>query len=107
MKVVIGKVEGVEVVEGVCKAVVLEDGVVLQADAVVLALGPWTGKFAMLGDLFRVSGVRAHSIVLEPKDPGAITPHALFLSYYAAQGGTPMDPEVYPRPTGANPCLSL
>ncbi|KAL5064017.1 hypothetical protein RYX36_025754 [Vicia faba] len=30
---------------------------------------------------FRVSGLKAHSIVLEPREPNAITPHALFLSY--------------------------
>ncbi|CAK7339781.1 unnamed protein product [Dovyalis caffra] len=33
----------------------------------------------------RVYGVRAHSIVLEPKEPDAITPHALSLSYHPAQ----------------------
>ncbi|CAM9003746.1 unnamed protein product [Rhodiola kirilowii] len=47
-----------------------------------------------------ITGLKAHSIVLEPKRPDAITPHALFLSYYAADGGKPLDPEVYPRPTG-------
>ncbi|KAL8473018.1 hypothetical protein ACS0TY_030021 [Phlomoides rotata] len=100
LKVVIGKLKKVEVVEGAATAVVLEDGGVIEADAVVLALGPWTGKLSLLGSIFRVSGLKAHSIILEPKDPSAITPHALFLSYYPAEGGKPMDPEVYPRPTG-------
>ncbi|CAA0832813.1 FAD-dependent oxidoreductase family protein [Striga hermonthica] len=100
LKVVIGKVEKVAVEEGKAKAVALEGGGEIETDAVVLALGPWTGKFSLLGSLFRVYGLKAHSIVLEPGDPGAITPHALFLSYYPAQGGKPMDPEVYPRPTG-------
>lgn len=103
-EVVIGKLEKVEVVpaaaEGRARAVKLEDGREIEADAVVLALGPWTSKLALLGSIFRVSGIKAHSIVLEPKDPEAITPHALFLSYYPAHGGKPMDPEVYPRPTG-------
>ncbi|XP_073293777.1 D-amino-acid oxidase [Primulina huaijiensis] len=100
MKVVIKKLEAVSTSEGEVKAVVLEDGGEIEADAVVLALGPWTGKFSLLSSLFRVYGLKAHSIILEPKNPDYITPHALFLSYYPAQGGKPMDPEVYPRPTG-------
>ncbi|XWS29770.1 hypothetical protein CRYUN_Cryun24cG0059100 [Craigia yunnanensis] len=53
----------------------------------------------MLASMFRVHGLKAHNIILEPKESGALTPHALFLSYYL-QGGKAMDPEVYPRPTG-------
>lgn len=82
------------------RAALLEGGREIVADAVVLALGPWSGKLSILSSIFRVYGLKAHSIVLEPKEPGAISPHALFLTYYAAQGGKPMDPEVYPRPTG-------
>ncbi|KAK9163816.1 hypothetical protein Syun_004718 [Stephania yunnanensis] len=78
----------------------LKDGRVIAADAVVLALGPWSGRLSMLNSLFRVYGLKAHSIVLEPNEPSVITPHALFLSYYSSHGGRPMDPEVYPRPTG-------
>ncbi|KAL6222631.1 hypothetical protein ACLB2K_006023 [Fragaria x ananassa] len=100
VEVVIGKVEEVGVVEGRVDSVVLEGGRVINSDAVVLALGPWCGKFEMLSTLFRVYGLKAHSIVLRPKEPEAITPHALFLSYYSAQGGKPLDPEVYPRPSG-------
>ncbi|CDP15255.1 unnamed protein product [Coffea canephora] len=100
LEVVTGKLEEVEVAEGRVKAVVLERGTRIEADAVVLALGPWTSKLSLLRSSFRVSGLKAHSIILEPKDPDAITPHALFLSYYSSQGGKPMDPEVYPRPTG-------
>ncbi|KAL2241636.1 putative oxidoreductase TDA3 [Sesamum indicum] len=100
LKVVIGKLERVEVAEGEAKAVVLEGGGAIDADTVVLALGPWTGNLSLLSSLFRVYGLKAHSIVVEPKDPDSITPHALFLSYYPAHGGQPMDPEVFPRPTG-------
>lgn len=101
LEVVIGKVESVGVGEGGgVKSVGVEGGRVIESDAVVLALGPWSSKFERLSSIFRVSGLKAHSIVLEPKEPEAITPHALFLSYYPAQGGKPMDPEVYPRPTG-------
>ncbi|KAJ8568900.1 hypothetical protein K7X08_032597 [Anisodus acutangulus] len=97
---VIGKAERVETAEGKTRGVVLEDGREIAVDAVVLALGPWTKRFSLLGSFFRVYGIKAHSIVLEPKEPDRITPHALFLTYYPAQGGKPMDPEVYPRPTG-------
>ncbi|XVF15494.1 hypothetical protein REPUB_Repub09cG0158600 [Reevesia pubescens] len=100
VEVVIGKLEQVGVEKGRVGSVVLEGGRVIESDSVVLALGPWTGKFEMLASMFRVYGLKAHSIVLEPKEPGAITPHALFLSYYPHGGGKAMDPEVYPRPTG-------
>ncbi|CAG7878193.1 hypothetical protein BRARA_E03233 [Brassica rapa] len=100
VEVVIGKLEEVRVEQGRVDSVVLEGGRVIEADSVVLAMGPWSGKFEMLSSVFRVYGTKAHSIVLEPKEPNAITPHALFLSYYPSNGGGALDPEVYPRPTG-------
>ncbi|KAG6422289.1 hypothetical protein SASPL_118855 [Salvia splendens] len=100
VEVVIGRVESVEAAGGAAEAVALADGRRIEGDAVVLALGPWSGKFGILKSVFRVTGLKAHSIVMEPRDPSAISAHALFLSYYSAQGGKPMDPEVYPRPTG-------
>ncbi|MCL7040795.1 hypothetical protein MKW94_008212 [Papaver nudicaule] len=103
LEVVIGELERVEVAQGRVKSVVLgENGNnrVMETDSVVLALGPWSSRLSMISSLFNVSALKAHSIVLIPKDPTAITPHALFLTYQAASGGEPMDPEVYPRPTG-------
>lgn len=100
VEVVIGKLESVAVEGRRVKAVELQGGRVVEADAVVLALGPWSSKLSMLSSIFRVYGLKAHSIILEPKEPDAITPHALSLSYFSARGGEPMDPEVYPRPTG-------
>ncbi|KAI9165684.1 hypothetical protein LWI28_018680 [Acer negundo] len=102
VEVVIGKVErvGVEVEGGRVDSVMLEGGQVIESDSVVLALGPWSGKFEMLSSIFRVYGLKAHSIVVEPKEGASITPHALFLSYFPARGGKALDPEVYPRPTG-------
>ncbi|XP_052197736.1 putative oxidoreductase TDA3 [Diospyros lotus] len=100
VEVVIGKLESVAVEGGRARSVVLEGGREIAANAVVLALGPWSGKLPLLSSIFTVYGLKAHSIVLEPKEADAISPHALFLSYYSAQGGKPMDPEVYPRPTG-------
>ncbi|KAG4175971.1 hypothetical protein ERO13_A11G220300v2 [Gossypium hirsutum] len=88
VEVVIGKLEQLHVEEWRVGSVVLEEGRVIESDS-----------FEMLASMFGVSGLKAHSIVLEPKDPGAITPHALFLSFHP-QGGKAMDPEVYPRPNG-------
>ncbi|XP_076926849.1 D-amino-acid oxidase-like [Bidens hawaiensis] len=98
VKVVAGKVKTVETGGG--KVTVVVDDGVIGGDAVVLALGPWTSKFKLLSSLVRVHGLKAHSLVLEPKDAHAISADALFLSYYPAHGGQPMDPEIYPRPTG-------
>jgi glycine/D-amino acid oxidase-like deaminating enzyme len=102
VKIVIGKLERLEVEGGRVESVILEGGNVVDADAVVLALGPWSSKLELLSSRFRVSGLKAHSIVLEPREPNAITPHALFLSYNASNRRVPLDPEVYPRPTGMN-----
>lgn len=103
MEVVIGKLERVRVERGRVGSVVLEGGRAVDADAVVLALGPWSSKLQLLSSLFRVYGLKAHSIVLEPREPNAITPHALFLSYYpSSKRGKALDPEVYPRPTGTH-----
>ncbi|KAL2333497.1 hypothetical protein Fmac_014710 [Flemingia macrophylla] len=104
VSVVIAKLERVEVEEeeGRVGSVVLEGGEVLEADAVVLALGPWSSKLVMLSSLFRVYGLKAHSIVLEPREASLISPHALFVKYYCSKTkrGRPLDPEVYPRPNG-------
>ncbi|KAL8200560.1 hypothetical protein R6Q57_011899 [Mikania cordata] len=99
VEVVIGKVKSVETGDGKITALV-EGGGVIGGDAVVLAFGPWTSKFALLSSIIRVHGLKAHSVVLEPREMDAISAHALFLSYHPAHGGPPMDPEIYPRPTG-------
>ncbi|KAK9097317.1 hypothetical protein Sjap_022814 [Stephania japonica] len=104
LEVVIGELDHVAVDggggTGTATGAALKDGRLIAADAVVLALGPWSGRLSVLSSLFRVYGLKAHSIVLEPRDPSVITPHALFLNYYSSRGGRPLDPEVYPRPSG-------
>ncbi|KAG6492335.1 hypothetical protein ZIOFF_047292 [Zingiber officinale] len=102
VEVVIGEVERVEVEDGRVAGVKLKggDGRVIPADTVVLALGPWSNRSPIVSSLFNVSGLKAHSIILRPKVPDAITPHALFLNYQPAPGSKTLDPEVYPRPTG-------
>ena len=97
---VIGEVERVVVNEGRVVGVAVKGRGVVDADAVVLALGPWSGRFEMVIEVFDVSGLKAHSIVLRPRNPDKITPHCLFLSYQPEPGAKLLDPEVYPRPTG-------
>ncbi|KAK1681706.1 hypothetical protein QYE76_042554 [Lolium multiflorum] len=99
-EVVIGEVERVVVRQGRVVGVAVKGRGVVDADAVVLALGPWSGRFDLVKDVFDVSGLKAHSIVLRPGNPDKITPHCLFLSYQPEPGAKMLDPEVYPRPTG-------
>ncbi|KAG0466153.1 hypothetical protein HPP92_017733 [Vanilla planifolia] len=102
VQVVYGDVQRIELNgTGDCAAgVSFRDGRTLSADAVVLALGPWSGRLPLVSSLFNVSGLKAHSIVLRPQEPNAISPHALFLRYQPTPASETLDPEVYPRPTG-------
>jgi glycine/D-amino acid oxidase-like deaminating enzyme len=71
------------------------DGQALEADAVVLALGPWTGRVA--GPLLpRIGGLKGHSVTLQA--PG-VPAHALFVDYRTADGRR-LEPEIFPRPGG-------
>ncbi|XP_076952580.1 D-amino-acid oxidase-like [Bidens hawaiensis] len=98
VEVVMAKVEGVAVEEeGV--VVKVDGGGLIGGDAVVLALGPWTSKLPELASKFRVYGKKVHSVVLEPKESDAITPHALFATYYPGQEMGPVDPDFFSRPT--------
>eukprot|EP00730_Choanoeca_flexa_P001680 TRINITY_DN10743_c0_g1_i2.p1 TRINITY_DN10743_c0_g1~~TRINITY_DN10743_c0_g1_i2.p1 ORF type:complete len:334 (+),score=53.86 TRINITY_DN10743_c0_g1_i2:111-1112(+) len=84
-----GDVDGVE----------LADGSVVKADKVVLCMGPWTGKAReWIPSLPDVAGSKAYSIVVQPKEPDAITPHAIFVSYTTRD--KMKHPEIYPRPDG-------
>ncbi|KAK8956557.1 hypothetical protein KSP39_PZI000444 [Platanthera zijinensis] len=98
VEVVLGEVQSVDV-SGGGAGVVLRDGRILPADAVVIALGPWSSRLRLVSALFHISGLKAHSIILRPPQPDAISPHALFLSYQPTPSSKILDPEVYPRPT--------
>jgi glycine/D-amino acid oxidase-like deaminating enzyme len=70
-------------------------GATLEADAVVLALGPWTTSVA--GRLLpRVRGLKGYSVTLGAPDVPA---HALFVDYRTADGRA-LEPEIFPRPDG-------
>ena len=102
-RLLIGKLDKVSVGTGTSKvsSVVIDGGTSVSADIVVLAMGPWSSRDAILSSLTtRISGVKAHSVVLRPRhSTDAISPHALFLKYRTRDGKS-LDPEVYPRPSG-------
>jgi len=96
-KLLIGVVEGVQITDSKVVGVQV-DGKVIDADVVVIAMGPWSHKAAeWFPSIPVVSGHKAHSIVLHPNEN--VTAHALFLQYKSADG-TVSDPEIYPRPDG-------
>ena len=71
-------------------------GEVIDADAVVLAMGPWTNRIAGRLHLPKVGGLKSFSITLAAPDVPA---HALFVDYRTADGQH-LDPEIFPRPDG-------
>jgi glycine/D-amino acid oxidase-like deaminating enzyme len=90
---------------GVVDDVVQRDGVVrgiridsetVEADAVVLTMGPWTGRLAGRVPLPRISGLKGYSVTLAANDVPA---HALFVDYRTADGRH-LEPEIFPRTDG-------
>jgi len=73
------------------------DGGTVPADAVVLALGPWSLLAARWVDLPAVHGVKGHSLIFRTGD--AAPAEALFLQARAASGEV-LTPEVFPRADG-------
>jgi glycine/D-amino acid oxidase-like deaminating enzyme len=81
-----GRVRGVEI-----------DGEALSADAVVIAMGPWSIVASNWLPLPRIFGLKGHSLVF---DTGTAVPaEALFLEYQEASGAM-LTPEVFPRTDG-------
>jgi glycine/D-amino acid oxidase-like deaminating enzyme len=89
-----GTVAGVALRDGAVAGVHV-DGALIAADAVVLAMGPWTGRVAGVA-LPRVDGLKGYSVTLAAADVPA---HALFVEYRAADGRR-FEPEIFPRPDG-------
>ena len=90
-----GAVEDVVRRDGVAAGVRV-DGETLAADAVVLALGPWTGLLANRLRLPRVHGLKGYSVTLTGVD---LPPHAVFMDYRTADGRA-LEPEIFPRADG-------
>ncbi|HEU4367998.1 MAG TPA: FAD-dependent oxidoreductase [Methylomirabilota bacterium] len=94
VRIRIGVVEEVIARDGAARGVKVA-GEVLEADAVVLAMGPWTSRVAGLR-LPRVRGLKGYSVTLAGADVPA---HALFVDYRMADGRA-LEPEIFPRPDG-------
>lgn len=92
----LGCVDGLSVKHGQVQGVSV-DGQLLPADAVVIAMGPWSGSAAQWLPLPPVWGLKGHSITLQPTTP--VPAQALFVDYVTATGER-LAPEVYPRPDG-------
>lgn len=83
---------------------------VLDCDAAVIAMGPWSLAAGSWHDsapwkrLADISGTKAYSVVLKPSQPEAITAHALFLTHHfqpvSGSRWRQFTPEVYPRSSG-------
>jgi glycine/D-amino acid oxidase-like deaminating enzyme len=73
------------------------DGEVVECDAVVIAMGPWSILAAGWLPLPGVFGLKGHSLVFETGT--AIPAEALFLEYREATGVV-QSPEVFPRADG-------
>lgn len=73
------------------------DGEIVEGDAVVIAMGPWSILAAAWLPLPTVYGLKGHSLVLETQT--RIPAAALFLEYREASGEV-QTPELFPRPDG-------
>ena len=94
-----GRVEGVSVTGSPSRVRgVRIDGAVMPADAVVVAMGPWSTVAARGLALPEVGGLKGFSITLAPSGE-PLPAHALFVDYDDGRGGY-LAPEVFARPDG-------
>ena len=82
---------------GSVDGVVLDDGEVVEGDAVVIAMGPWSILASRWLPLPGVYGFKGHSLVFETGD--SVPAEALFLEYQEANGEV-LTPEVFARADG-------
>ena len=94
-KLVEGAVDGIAFDSGSARGVFV-DGQLISADAVVIAMGPWSLLACQWLPLPGVYGLKGHSIVFRYKPA---TPLALFVELEDHDGET-STPEVMPRPDG-------
>ena len=92
----IALVEDVARRDATASGVVTAEGETVQGDAVVLAMGPWTGRLAGRLRLPGIYGLKGYSVTLAAPDVPA---HALFVDYRTADGRA-LEPEIFPRPEG-------
>lgn len=77
--------------------VVLADGRHIAADAVILAMGPWSLLAAQWAPLPPIYGLKGHSIVFRPESP--LPAEAIFAEFEDANGEV-LTPEIVPRADG-------
>ena len=96
---VTGCVEGLDITDTPARVRgVRVGGAVMPADAVVIAMGPWTTTASQWLPLPPVDGLKGFSITLKPETP--VPAQALFVEY-VDEGGARLAPEIFPRPDGA------
>jgi glycine/D-amino acid oxidase-like deaminating enzyme len=95
-KLHLGVVDDVARRDGAASGVVTAGGQTLEGDAVVLAMGPWTGRMTGRLPLPNVYGLKGYSVTLAA--PG-VPADALFVDYRTADGRA-LEPEIFPRPDG-------
>jgi len=82
---------------GAVRGVALASGEIVESDAVVIAMGPWSILAARWLPLPAVFGYKGHSLVFETG--GSVPAEALFLEYREASGEM-LTPEIFPRADG-------
>jgi glycine/D-amino acid oxidase-like deaminating enzyme len=83
--------------KGAASGVALEDGETVTADAVVIAMGPWSILATRWLPLPAVYGYKGHSLIFKTGE--SIPGEALFLEYQEANGEV-LTPELFPRADG-------
>ena len=87
--------------DGAMRGVVLAGGEVIEGDAVVIAMGPWSVLAARWLPLPAVMGYKGHSLVFDTGDD--IPAEAIFLEYREADGEM-LTPELFARRDGTWVC---
>jgi glycine/D-amino acid oxidase-like deaminating enzyme len=73
------------------------DGVIMEGDAVVIAMGPWSALAAQWLPLPTVFGLKGHSLVFDTAKK--VPAEAVFLEFQEGSGGV-QSPEIFPRADG-------
>ena len=84
------------------RGVALASGEIVEGDAVVIAMGPWSILAARWLPLPAVLGYKGHSLVFETG--GAIPAEALFLEYREASGEI-LTPDYFRGPMAPRGCV--
>ena len=90
-------VDVVRSASGAVRGAALASGEIVEGDAVVIAMGPWSILAARFLPLPAVFGYKGHSLVFETG--GTIPAEAIFLEYREASGEI-LTPELFPRADG-------